>query len=276
MFVDANVRDHSATLPIDLRFAPIAFPSRIVVNSRHTSTLSLLAGVLLTAGCGRNSGDVTALAETVIVGPEYTAQGIYVPDDTRRSLGLKVVAIDESEIAGTLELTLRIYATSPAVTRASALLSPDEAALLHVGQSLELVASEGASAIATVTAVNNQLEDVAGQVELLAEIKQDAPMPVGVFMTAKAVVGGTGIVTSVPRSALIEGVEGSFVYTVSGDRFVRTPVIVGALQDDVAEIREGLYSGDEVVSEPAMSLWLTELAAIKGGHACCAVPAKGR
>jgi hypothetical protein len=42
------------------------------------------------------------------------------------------------------------------------------------------------------------------------------------------------------------------------------------------EIKDGLYAGDQVVLQPVMSLWLTELAAVKGGQACCVVPAKGK
>ena len=57
---------------------------------------------------------------------------------------------------------------------------------------------------------------------------------------------------------------------------MRTPVKVGASSADFVEIKDGLYAGDQVVLQPVMSLWLTELAAVKGGQACCAVPAKGK
>jgi hypothetical protein len=39
---------------------------------------------------------------------------------------------------------------------------------------------------------------------------------------------------------------------------------------------DGLYVGDQVVLQPVMSLWMTELAAVKGGQACCVEPPKGR
>lgn len=244
---------------------------------RHPITASfLLAATLVVTGCGPGAESVATLAETVIVGPEYTSKGIYVPDDTRRSLGLKVVAIGEEEIAPTFDLTLRVYECTPSGVRASAFLSPEEAVMLRPGQTLEITTSTGLGAIGTIALVNEDLKDIAGHVEVMVEIAADAAIPVGGFVAAKARVGGTEVVTSVPRTALIQGVDGYFVYTTSGNRFVRTPVVVGASKDDIAEIKEGLYSGDEVVAEPAMSLWLTELAAIKGGHACCAVPAKGK
>lgn len=247
------------------------------MNFRNATTASLLlAASFVQTGCGPDAAHVAAIADTVIVGPEYTAKGIYVPDDTRHSLGLKVVEIGEEKVATTLDLTLRVYESTPTAVRASALLPPDEAAMLKPGQSLEVSTPGGLHAAATVVAVDDRLKDVAGQVEVLVDIATNVGTTVRAFLAARAVVGGTEVVTSVPRSALIQGVEGYFVYTTSGNRFVRTPVMVGALMDDIAEIKEGLYSGDEVVSEPAMSLWLTELAAIKGGHACCAVPAKGK
>jgi hypothetical protein len=62
---------------------------------------------------------------------------------------------------------------------------------------------------------------------------------------------------------------------VSGEHFVRTPVQLGGAAGGSVEIKDGLYPGDQVVAEPAMTLWLTELAAIKGGHSCCVVPPKG-
>jgi len=83
-------------------------------------------------------------------------------------------------------------------------------------------------------------------------------------------------VASIPRSALLSCSEGYFVYTVSGEHLVRTAVKVGGGNDAFVEITDGLYSGDEVVLQPVMSLWMTELAAVKGGQACCAEPPKGK
>jgi len=244
---------------------------------RHPITaLLLLAETLVITGCGPGPDSVATLAETIIVGPEYTSKGIYVPDDTRRSLGLKIVAIGEEEIAATFDLTLRVYESTPSRVRASAFLPPEEAIMLRPGQKLEITTPAGSGTVGTIAAVNDHLKDISGQVEVMVEIAADAAIPAGVFVAAHARVGGTAVVTSVPRSALIQGVEGYFVYTTSGDRFVRTSVVVGAMNEDIAEIKEGLYSGDEVVAEPAMSLWLTELAAIKGGHSCCAVPVEGK
>ena len=70
---------------------------------------------------------------------------------------------------------------------------------------------------------------------------------------------------SVPRSALLRTVEGWFVYTKSGDRLIRAAVKVGVMNDEFAEITDGLYAGDIVALKPVMKLWLAELQAIRGG-----------
>jgi hypothetical protein len=74
----------------------------------------------------------------------------------------------------------------------------------------------------------------------------------------------------------LECSDGYSAYTVSGYHLMRTPIKVGAFNADSVEITDGLYAGDQVVLQPVMSLWLTELAAIKGGQACCPAPPKGK
>jgi multidrug efflux pump subunit AcrA (membrane-fusion protein) len=81
---------------------------------------------------------------------------------------------------------------------------------------------------------------------------------------------------TIPRAALLGCSEGHFVYTVSGEHLVRAAVKVGASTEEWVEIKDGLYAGDQVALQPVMSLWMTELAAIKGGQACCIEPPKGK
>ncbi len=73
---------------------------------------------------------------------------------------------------------------------------------------------------------------------------------------------------SFPRSALLKTAEGSFVYAVNGAFYVRTPVKTGAMNDKFVEITDGLYSGDQIVTTPVMSLWMAELQVLRGGKAC--------
>lgn len=227
-------------------------------------------------GCSRQSEELAAL-ETVVVGPEYSAsKGIHVPEETRRSLGLKVVDVGEAPVVGHLTIPLRVYAAAGELARASGTVPLSRAEAVQVGQPVEVTSPENGSVTGRVMAVRREMEKVTGAVEVLVEFPGAFGSAPAGFATGRIVLGGGAAVATVPRSALVESVEGPFVYTESGSHFVRTAVKLGAIDNQTAEVTEGLYVGDRVVSEPAMSLWLTELAAIKGGHACCAVPAKGR
>ena len=240
-------------------------------------TLSALCATLILSGCQPKSDIMAAIAETVVVGPQYSAnKGLFVPEETRRSLGLKIVEMSEQKVVTTLELPLRVYDVSGDVVRASGSVSPEQAKALKTGQPLQLRTREGRSTTVTITALSVEMQQVAGAVEVLVQIPKSVEISVGSFIAAKVTLEAGESVATVPCSALIQAVDGYSVYTVSGDHFVRTPVKLGARNAEVAEIKEGLYAGDQVVSESAMSLWMTELAAVKGGHACCVVPAKGK
>ena len=236
----------------------------------------VLVASLALPGCQPNS-DELAMASTVIVGPEYSAnKGLFVPEETRRSLGVKIVEMGEEMMAASVELSLRVYDASGPVIRASGSVTLEQAKALMIGQPLSVRVNGREIATGRIAALSDHMEKVMGTVEVLTEIPFVADWVVGSFVNATVTIDSGERVATVPRSALIQATDGYSVYAVSGTHFMRTPVKVGALNADVAEIKEGLYSGDQVVSEPVMSLWLTELAAVKGGHACCVVPARGK
>jgi multidrug efflux pump subunit AcrA (membrane-fusion protein) len=64
--------------------------------------------------------------------------------------------------------------------------------------------------------------------------------------------------------------EGEFVYAVNGKYFARTPVKTGVQNDDLVEIKDGLYAGDQIVISQVTSLWMTELQTLRAGQSCCA------
>lgn len=232
---------------------------------------------LLLLGCGPKSGDLTTVAETLIVGPEFSAnKGLFVPDESRRSLGIKIVDIGERTVAASMELSFRIYEANGMV-RVSGVATPEQAGTLKVGQTIVLRPRGGESATGRITAINSHMQKATSTIEVLGEVPgAPSAFAVGMFVNGSVTLEAGQNVVSVPRSALLQATDGDYVYTVSGKHFVRTAVKLGAINVDYAEIKEGLYAGDQIVSEPVMSLWLTELAAIKGGHACCVMPAKGK
>ncbi len=160
---------------------------------------------------------------------------------------------------------------------ASATVTPDEAKQLKRGQAVRARAN-GANLTGSVSTVDDRLQKATGTAEVLVElVRTNGEANVGAFLTATVALESEATVVSIPRVALLECSDGHSVYTVSGESFVRTPVKVGAMAGDLVEIKDGLYAGDQVVLQPVMSLWMTELAAVKGGQACCVMPAgKGK
>lgn len=238
-------------------------------------SLPLLAAFAL-SGCQRNSGDSAAGGRSVEIGPKYSARdGLFVPDDTRLSLGLKIVDVTEQIVPSTLNIQLCVYRNSGENLLASASVTLEEAKALKRGQVVRVTAN-GARFTGQVMQVNDAWLRATGTVEILVEIRdQPGAFAVGAFLPASVELDSTASVVTIPRAALLECSDGHSVYTVSGESFVRALVTVGVINSDLVEIKDGLYAGDQVVLRPVMSLWLTELAAVKGGQACCVVPARG-
>lgn len=245
-------------------------------NQFYVWSLSLTALVL--AGCDRKPGESAAGEATVEIGPKYSAKnGLHVPEETRLSLGLKTVEVTEQKIPATLDLPLRIYRSSATTLFASGAVTPEQAKVLKAGQAAQVFAGDGRKLPGKITGVTGELQKATGTAEVLVEIAHGAEtLMVGAFVPASVALEREESVVTIPRAALLECSDGHSVYTVSGESYVRTPVKVGATGGELVEIKDGLYAGDQVVLQPVMSLWMTELAAVKGGQACCVLPAKGK
>ena len=232
---------------------------------------------LALAGCQKKSGQAGAGEETVEIGPKYSAKnGLLVPSDTRLSLGLKIIEVTEQEVPATLDVQLRVYQAGKESILASASVTPEEAKTLKRGL-LVHARSNGENLAGRVTRVNEELLKATGMAEVLVELNTIANAPaLGGFLSASVALESEATVVTVPHAALLECSDGHSVYTVSGEYLVRAQVKVGAMSGDFVEIKDGLYAGDQVVLQPVISLWLTELAAVKGGQACCVMPAKGK
>lgn len=234
--------------------------------------------VAVMTGCGRESADSAKTDAPVVFGPQHNAtKGLLVPENTRQSLGLKIIEVVEQNIPSGFDVQLLVYQVGDPVSRASGKVTPEQAKHLKTGQPVEVRSRDGQSITAKVTGMSDQLLNASGVLELLVEIPQTPKeFKVGTFVEARVVLAEKKAVVTVPQKALLQSCEGQMVYTVSGEYLVRTPVVTGAATDEFVEIKEGLYAGDQIVLEPVMSLWMTELAAVKGGQACCVEPAKGK
>jgi hypothetical protein len=234
-----------------------------------------LSGLIL-AGCGKSSNSA-ATDETVLLGPQYSSKnGLLLPDETKRSLGVKIDDVTERKVPMDVDFQLRVYKMGNQQSLATGDLCPEQAKQLSVGQSVELRTSTGGKRSGKIAAVQADLPKSADLAEVLVEIPGAPELGMGEFLQATAALSRDQTTVAIPRSALLHLVNGYSVYTVNGEHFLRTRVEIGAANDEWVEIKDGLYTGDKVVVDPVMPLWLTELAAVNGGQACCVVPAKGK
>ncbi len=233
-------------------------------------------GLYVLTGCGSNSSPALMEAETAV--PEFSAKhGLLLPEQTRNALGLKTVEVTEGKLDSTMDLQLRVYERKGETALASGSVTSEEAARLKAGQVLEVVMKNGQSRAAKIAQVSERLARETGLAEVLVEIPDAVEaVSAATFVSAKVKLKSGKSAVTVPRSALLRSSEGQFVYTVSGDHFVRTAVRTGSGNAESVEITDGLYAGDQVVSQPVMPLWMTELAAVKGGQSCCVEPPKGK
>lgn len=232
--------------------------------------------VLLFAGCGGKPGDGSK-AESPgegTAGVSFNAKsGLLVPPDTAKFIGLEIVDVTERKIESTFRFAAQVYRVKSSVTNSTALasgfVSKVETEGLSDGQSLTIKASGSESLKGKLTGLTRDMQQRSDAIEVLVEIADvSRQLGVGDHVEIVAPIGKAKAVVSVPRTALLQTLEGNFVYTASGERLVRTAVNVGALNDEFAEITDGLYEGDKVVVKPAMTLWLAELQSIRGGKAC--------
>jgi hypothetical protein len=207
--------------------------------------------------------------------------GLLVPETTAKFIGLQIAAVEERKVCADLQFTATVYqgiqetrlaslsATVPGLARATALLGLNEAKLLSQNQQLRVKTDEDAVLQGLVFSLNTRTTNSSGQVEVLVGIRDaTGRLKTGTSVSVSARIAGEKTVVSVPNTALLKTTEGVFVYTVSGERFVRARVKLGTTDADFSEIADGLYTGDQVVSHPVMTLWMAELQSTRGGKAC--------
>ena len=247
---------------------------------------SLIAGL---AGCGPGGathnpadkhGHEEEAAETGVT--FNVNRGLHVPATTAKFIGLKTADVEERRIVSNFHFSAQAYRgaggvrpvalatkTSPAPTLASADISPEDARVLRREQEVRVQLDSGTPLRARVVEIADHAEKSGAHVDVTVAIEDpEGQLRAGAFVNVIAPMGGDKDVVSVPRAALLRTAEGEFVFTVSGEYFVRTAVKVGLANEDYVEIKDGLYTGDQVVVTPVMTLWMAELQSIRGGKAC--------
>ena len=217
-------------------------------------------------------------------GPENGAQfkkgqGVTLTAEMKLAIGLKTAEVAEAPVAASCVVSLQVV---PAHELAPAALTPESATSTQATG--WLTASQAAWVKAGLpAALRAETDDAKAYTGAIAHVEPaahvtlgdfavtvttSAPLPVGtrLLMTCHAPPGAA--VTAIPRSALLKTAEGCFAYTINGPSYLRTPVKIGAMNEDLVEITDGLYAGDEIVTTPVMQLWLAELQVLRGGKSC--------
>ena len=199
-------------------------------------------------------------------------EGLSVPEDVARHIGLQLADVAERKINRQFVFTAQVYGEAgpqiPRVTLASAWVEPPIVKDIPAGTDINATASDTNSLAGVVTrivpAANTQ-----SPAEVLLELRvEQGHLKVGDFVRVTVTVAGKEAVTVVPRAALLRNTEGHFVYVVNGSRLLRAAVKVGGEQDGFVEIKDGLLAGDKIAVAGVPMLWFAELHRVNGGDAC--------
>jgi len=225
-----------------------------------------LSIAMLSTSCSKS--DAAASSAQQQPQPENGAQfkqgeGLSLTDEMKKAIGLQIADVGEDKVASAFTMHLSVLKPN----EASGWLPPQQAPQVKPGTEVEMRPEGHAPAIkGTVQRVEQMSFGTLGDYEITIATAQ--PLAIGTRLKATFQAPAGDAVPVIPRSALLKTAEGSFVYAVNGASYVRTPVKTGAMNDALVEIADGLYSGDQVVTTPVMSLWLAELQVLRGGKAC--------
>jgi multidrug efflux pump subunit AcrA (membrane-fusion protein) len=208
-------------------------------------------------------------------------KGILLSEETRKAITLQTVEVTSEKILHTVDSKAQIYREAherrsssgwmrSGYAYGSAFVSIAEAADLNIGKIVNLRAGAADSEIkGKIARLDRQAESVTGQVEVLIEVPDlEGHFQLGQFLDVKMDADGSISDTVVPSSSVLKTPSGTFVYVRNGEHYIRTDVKTGMEGGGLVEIREGLYEGDTLVSNPVEKLWLIELRAVKGGGHC--------
>lgn len=243
----------------------------MMTHRKEIFIIMALASFLL-QGCSQITKTPATLTKEADV-PEFSvSKGLFLPESTRQALSLTQAEVTEGTVFEQMDFTLRVFSTNTGLAQASGLVAHKDLSKIAAEKTITASTQDGRLLNAEIDRVVLNSGNESGRAEILVRLNGPGPTPaVGEFISGSMTLPGNPESIAIPRSALLECSEGTFVYTISGDRFVRTAVEVGRKNPEHAEIVDGLYTGDEVVTHPVQSLWMTELAAVKGGQSCCLV-----
>jgi len=249
--------------------------------------LALALVAALVAGCGKNKdGDYGAEKgegkddghghEEAPAGASFKAgKGVMFTPETRKILGVEVVDVTEQKLPFQLRFSVQVFGQkhhhklneldhSGCDVHGSGFVSTNSIAAIKPGQPVQILKGTNTTLAGVVASV--QRATAFGEAEIVVGVSNAATvLKPGDFVPALITLPREEAVTAVPKSAVLRTSEGTFVYAVNGDAFLRTAVKTGVESGEFVEITDGLLAGDQVVTKPVQALWLIELRATKGG-----------
>jgi hypothetical protein len=244
--------------------------------------LIMMGVVMLPLGCGQKEGDHGKESVEGGHGEESPSgatfkvgKGITFEEETSKIIGLEVLDVTEEILPEVVQVNVQIFTETHRLAKlnmdhtgckfhGSGFLASEKANLIKPKQSVKFQISNDKILDGFVVAIQKPL--IHGESEIIVGVTTpESGLKDGEFVKATIFVSQGEPVTTIPSSALLRTVEGTYVYVVNGDAYYRTAVTVGGSTEGKIEITDGLYAGDQVVSKPVETLWIIELRATKGG-----------
>lgn len=223
--------------------------------------LTLLISIAATlTSCSESKAST---GHSAVPAPENGAQfkdgkGVALTPLMMASICLRTAEVQEEKFAPAFTVTLQAMQRG---NEASGWLNEAQAKHLKPGSEVELSKSKG-----EVLRIEKVPFATFGDFEVTVHTSELHEAGTALVATFRLPEGDA--VTAIPKGALLTTAEGTFVYAKNDEFYLRTPVKIGAMSGEHVEITDGLYTGDEIVTTPVMSLWLAELQILRGGKAC--------
>ncbi len=253
-----------------------------------TIRLALLGlAFVIVGGCGKkpdehhghdheNEGHGHDHSEEAPTGTSYkTGTGVLLNDETRESLGLTTAPVSSRKLWAEIRFNAQVFGETHEPTaedtehakctaKASGLLAQNQSSSLSPGQPVRLTSKSGEALGGMVLRVNKSL--AIGDAEVIVGITNaGAKVKAGEFLLTSITIPREKPCLVVPKSAVLRTADGTFVYAVNGNAYLRSAVQPGVEAEGFIEVIDGLSNSAVVVTKPVEELWLIELRATKGG-----------
>ena len=168
-----------------------------------------------------------------------------------------VIAQRSAKVGNLIQLNSTLFRIVDTSRLEATLNVPErEIATMHAGApvSMQVDALPGVTFAGSIDRISPVIDAGSGTFRVICTFSPDARLRPGMFGRIGVVFDQREDVLTVPRIALLEGEGEAAVYRVQDGKAVRTPVQVGYLSGEVAEIRAGLSQGDLVVTTGKVAL----------------------